>query len=129
MRRTVMLVTAVLGLAVAGCQPTGSPRCDQFLAPIVVADSYGYTIDCTPPASWPLHLGWTDHEHRTIYVWADRMNDRALLKIMWHEDGHAYFEVTGRTFSSQQAEECAADRYAWDHMLPADRLGVSFLAC
>lgn len=130
MRRTLFafVTGAVLVTALGACEPTNDPRCDSHLAPILEADKLGYRIDCEPP--WVGPLGWAEHDTRTLWVDADRItHDGGLVKVMWHEVGHAAFNVAGRTFPTQQAEECAADAYAYSKMTAAERSGVGFLRC
>lgn len=128
-RRWAYLLVAVLAVSTSACQSTGSPRCDQHAGLVTEADKIGYHYDCTP--SWTgAPLGWADHDTRTLYVQEPSLSHSgALLKVMYHELGHAYFAIQGRTFSTQRAEECAADAYAKARMTLAQRSGVGFSLC
>ncbi len=120
------LLPLALLLGVAACEPTGVPRCDEVLAALVYADQVGYRFDCDPPAEFEPHLGWTDHDTKTLYVWEGRISDnRVLAKVMFHEVGHAVVEVRGLTFSTQSAEEVWADGYSWCRF---PQSGVSYLS-
>lgn len=119
------LLAAVLLLAAAACQPTGATRCDRQVGALIVAEREGWSFDCRPPSSWDQHLGWADHDTRTLWIWEHRLtNDRALAKVMWHELGHTVWSRQGRV-GSQAQEEAWADGWAWcAYPLP----GVSYLA-
>lgn len=132
----LVLIVLICTAVTCACQPTGSARCDQLVggfAPRAVIEQHGYRVDCDPGfSSWSESegryvSGWDDTSTHTIWIWPDRIRvfanagspDAHLLHTFWHEAGH----TTGLT------SECAADRYAYKHMKPAEREGIGFVMC
>lgn len=111
-RTLCALLAATLMVAAAACEPTGSLRCDKQYAELARAEAWGYKYDCTPPTSWEPHLGWADHEHRTLYVWAAGLPIATLQAVMAHELGHVQWDRLGKT-GTQTAEETWSDGFAW----------------
>lgn len=132
LRHIVLLPVAAVLIAAAtcACQPTGSARCDQLergWPARADIEAHGWTVDCTPGfSSWNGQRyvsGWADVEHRTVWIWPERISaihdDAFLIKTLAHESAH----VRGI------ASECAADDFAWHYMKPREREGVGFLQC
>ena len=126
MRRFLLLasILALLGTFSACDEYTGHPRCDIDMAPPLwdIWEEH-VNVDCSPNFSaydqyGIYHHAWWDPARKMVWVWPDKMSDRLMFKILWHESGHVHGHVS----------EWAADAYAWCHMTPEQRLGIGFLS-
>ena len=120
----LLLLTALVAFGLTACRPTGHTACDSYWPPLAVMETQtNYNMDCSPSFegrknNGALTTAYVDHGDRMIYVWPDRMSYASLRKTMWHEVAHA------KGISSEHH----ADAYAYCHMAPHEREGVSFIA-
>lgn len=124
------LVFILLGTLTACDEYTGHPRCDETVAgPFLdIIEVPGWQLNCNPNFSSTdqygiRHHAWTDYARKTVWAWPDKtttstgMSDKLLVRVLWHESGHVHGADT----------EWKADAYAYCHMTPEERMGVSFL--
>jgi hypothetical protein len=122
MKRLAILAAALAMVALAGCEPTGDPRCDANLRDIQVQiEAYGWHLSCAPPASDARYsdfgqFGQTGPD-QTVWIWADRTIDFGgiplLRQVAWHELGHVTHITRGVVFDSPDAREQWADGFSW----------------
>lgn len=133
MVKKIIAIMFAMGLllTLAACHvTTGRAACDARVGPVAKADIEGYHFDCTPPSNFEVHLGWADHANHKLYVWVDYhgLSDPAvrpiLIKVMWHEVGHAVlYRLVGNQLP-ESTREWWADGFSW---CAEPQAGVSYL--
>lgn len=113
-RLTLVALTVLATVGLTGCNPTGSPRCDNALgAQNQAIGQIGWTLRCDPeapdlayhPPAWV--QGYADPQKMVVALWPDRIGnptgDEGLLRARaWHEYCHAIGNHT-----EQSADQCA----------------------
>lgn len=115
MSRLAVVFVLVAGLAVAACQPTGSPRCDSALpAQNQSIDDHGAVLRCDPsydadePANAIFVVQWNRAEP-IVWIWDRRVDDDRVLRVLaWIGDGEVVARARGMVPSSYSAGVPAA---------------------